>query len=79
MAKEIGDLTRIFCAALEAEHQRKPRIRLPSLGIFKKAPEGFILDGDRLSVERGGEMREDPVKILRLFHAAQENDLDIHP
>jgi len=79
MAKEIGDLTRIFCAALEAEHQRKPRLRLPSLGIFQKAPEGFILDGGRLSVERGAEMRADPVKILRLFHVAQENELDIHP
>src|SRR5690606_41709783 len=25
-AKDVGDLTRIFCAALEAEHQRRPRL-----------------------------------------------------
>ena len=79
MAKEIGDLTRIFCAALEAEHQRKPRFRMPSFGIFQKAPEGFVIDGGRLSIERGAEFREDPVKILRLFHEAQQNELDIHP
>jgi [protein-PII] uridylyltransferase len=79
VAKEIGDLTRIFCAALEAEHQRKPKFKLPSLGLFQKAPEGFILDGGRLSVERGAELRTEPVKVLRLFHAAQANDLDIHP
>ena len=79
VAKEIGDLTRIFCAALEAEHQRKPRFRLPSLGLFQKAPEGFVIDGRRLSLERSSDVREKPVQVLRLFHAAQENGLDIHP
>jgi [protein-PII] uridylyltransferase len=79
VAKEIGDLTRIFCAALEAEHQRKPKFKLPSLGLFQKAPEGFVLDGGRLSVERGAELRTEPVKVLGLFHAAQKHDLDIHP
>ena len=79
IAKEIGDLTRIFCAALESEHRRKPRIRMPSLSMFHKAPDGFVLDGGRLSLARGTELREDPIQILRLFHAAQQNDLDIHP
>ncbi|MEK9644238.1 MAG: [protein-PII] uridylyltransferase [Alphaproteobacteria bacterium] len=79
VAKEIGDLTRIFCAALEAEHQRKPKFKLPSLGLFQKAPEGFVLDGGRLSVERGAEFQTEPIKVLSLFHAAQKHDLDIHP
>ncbi len=79
VAKEIGDLTRIFCAALEAEHQRKPMFKLSSLGLFQRAPEGFVLDGGRLSVERGSDLRTAPVKVLRLFHAAQKHDLDIHP
>ena len=79
IAKEIGDLTRIFCAALEAEHQRRPRFRLPSLMRFRKAPEGFVVDGGRLSVTRGRDFRDDPVKILRLFHSAQSMGVDIHP
>lgn len=78
VAKEIGDLTRIFCAALEAEHQRKPRFRIPSLGMFQKSPEGFVIDGGRLSVKRG-EMSRNPVRILELFHTAQKEGLDIHP
>ena len=79
IAKEIGDLTRIFCAALEAEHQRKPRFRLPSIGIFHKSVEGFDIDGNRLTVGRGRDLRDDPVKILKLSHTAQAEELDIHP
>ncbi|MEX2455023.1 MAG: [protein-PII] uridylyltransferase [Rhodospirillaceae bacterium] len=79
VAKETGDLTRIFCAALEAEHKRKPRFRLPKFTMFQKPPEGFILEGGRLSVGKGSEFREDPVKILRIFHTAQAEGLDIHP
>jgi [protein-PII] uridylyltransferase len=78
IAKEIGDLTRIFCAALEAEHQRKPRFRLPSIGLFQKSVDGFDVEGGWLTVRRG-EIRKDPGKILRLFHAAQKGELDIHP
>ena len=79
IAKEIGDLTRIFCAALEAEHQRKPRFRLPSIGIFHKSIEGFDIDGNRLTVGRSRDLRDDPVRILKLFHTAQAEELDIHP
>ena len=79
VAKEIGDLTRIFCAALEAEHKRRPRFRLPSLGRSRRAPDGFVLDGDRLSFAPGRELADDPVKILELFHSAQADGRDIHP
>jgi [protein-PII] uridylyltransferase len=79
IAKEIGDLTRIFCAALEAEHQRKPRFRLPSIGIFNKSIDGFDVEGGWLTVARARDLREDPVQILRLFHTAQTEELDIHP
>ena len=79
IAKEIGDLTRIFCAALEAEHQRKPRFRLPSIGIFHKSVEGFDIDGNRLTVGRARDLRDNPVRILKLFHTAQAEELDIHP
>ena len=78
IAKEIGDLTRIFCAALESEHQRKPKFRLPSIGLFQKSVDGFDVEGGWLTVKRA-ELRNDPVKILRLFHAAQAEELDIHP
>ena len=37
------------------------------------------LDGERLGVAAPDAFTKDPVAILRLFHVAQENDLDIHP
>ena len=32
VAKDVGDLTRIFCAALEADQKRKPRLALAAPG-----------------------------------------------
>ncbi len=78
-AKDVGDLTRIFCAGLEAEHRRKPLLRLPSLGWRRKTFGDFRLDGGRLNVASDRVFEDDPVNFLRLFHVAQEHGLDIHP
>ncbi|HLI10116.1 MAG TPA: [protein-PII] uridylyltransferase [Alphaproteobacteria bacterium] len=79
VAKDVGDLTRIFCAALEAEQKRPPRFSLASLLRRRRDIEGFHLEGDRLTVESASIFQKDPVKLLALFRAAQQNDLDIHP
>jgi [protein-PII] uridylyltransferase len=78
-AKGVGDLTRIFCAALEAEHRRPPPFSRITLDWLKRDVEGFKVESGRLTVESGAEFTKDPVRILKLFHAAQERDLDIHP
>jgi [protein-PII] uridylyltransferase len=78
VAKDVGDLTRIFCAALEAEHKRKPRFRFTLLPK-KREIEGFQVQDGRLNVANDDAFRADPVNFLRLFHTAQEHDLDIHP
>ena len=80
IAKSVGDLTRIFCAALEAEHQQRSRLRLPGFRLFRQEIEGFRVDGDRLSVAGPRSVRRsEPVDLLRLFEVAQRHDLDIHP
>jgi [protein-PII] uridylyltransferase len=78
IAKGVGDLTRIFCAAIEAEHKRKPILRLPRFG---RGPDlgPFWLDGDRLTVRDRSLFQRDPVAMLRLFHVAHANRYDIHP
>jgi [protein-PII] uridylyltransferase len=78
-AKTVGDLTRIFVAALEDSHKRKPRLAALWQTLRPRQLEGFKLDGERLAVESPDTFTKDPVAILRLFHVAQENDLDIHP
>ena len=79
VAKDVGDLTRIFCAALEDQHKRQPRFRLPRFGLRKREVDGFLVEGDRISLLHEDDFRADPVKLIRLFHVAHEKDLDIHP
>lgn len=78
VAKDIGSLTRIFCAALEAEHDRRSRFRLPLL-TRKRSIEGFRVERDRLTIKGPEVLVEKPVTMLRIFHVAQKHDLDIHP
>jgi [protein-PII] uridylyltransferase len=78
-AKLVGDLTRIFVAALEDSRRRKPKLAALWQSLRPRELEGFRLDGERLAVASPDQFVKDPVAILRLFHVAQENDLDIHP
>ena len=78
VAKDVGDLTRILCAALEHEHHRRSRFRLPSLGR-KRSVGGFPLEGDRLNVKGPESFTENPRNLLKIFKVAQDHDLDIHP
>ena len=83
-AKHVGDLTRILCAALEADRHRPPRVaewgrsllRLPGSA---KSVEGFVLEAGRLNIPRADMFADEPVAIFRLFRTAQVQDLDIHP
>ena len=79
VAKDVGDLTRIFCAILEADQRRKRRLGWVRWGAGKRALDGFVLDGARLTIPAEDFFKKDPVGLLRLFHVAQEHELDIHP
>ena len=80
VAKNIGDLTAIFCASLE-EAQTKPRAlrRLPALFQRQKHVSGFTLGGGRLQMARPDCFDADPVNLIRVFHLADRYGLDIHP
>lgn len=81
VAKDVGDLTRIFCAALEEQH-RKPRPSLTRLlpGFLKprSGADEFFVENGRLNANPATFTR-DPVNILRLFHTADLKGVDIHP
>ena len=78
IAKDVGDLTRIFCALLEEQHKRKPKLRWPAI-LRQKKVEGFVQESGRLDIESEQELIDDPVKMIRLFATALDTDLDIHP
>ncbi len=84
VAKEVGDLTAIVCAALE-ERQAKPRAIFdrflqPFRRRRSKAPQGdFIISHDRISVTDVNVFHRDPVNIIRLFWMADHHGLPLHP
>jgi len=86
VAKDVGDLTAIVCAALEAR-QQKPRATLSRLlGSFAKRKRvralghtDFTLKGQRLAVIDDSAFERDPVNLLRLYQIASQEDLAIHP
>ncbi|WP_036289290.1 [protein-PII] uridylyltransferase [Methylocystis sp. ATCC 49242] len=84
VAKEVGDLTAIVWAALEAK-QAKPRAIFdrflqPFRRRRSKAPQGdFIIDHDRISIADENVFHRDPVNIIRLFWMADHHGLPLHP
>lgn len=81
VAKDVGDLTRIFCAALE-EQNRKPKPALSRLlpGFLKQrsGDEDFFVENGRLNA-RTQAFAHDTVNLLRIFQLADEKDVDVHP
>lgn len=87
VAKDVGDLTAIVCAAMEERHQ-KPKATLSRLLgglVLKRRPKlgpdaaDFMIENDRLTVVNNTVFEHDPVNLLRLYAVAAANDLAIHP
>ena len=80
VAKDVGNLTRVLCAVLEEQHKKgRGRFRLPYFSFRKRSINGFIQDGDRLSVEGAGDFSAHPARLIGLFREAQRHGFDIHP
>ena len=85
VAKDVGDLTRIICAALE-ERQAK---HVPGLNrVFStfsrrkrklSANGDFIAENHRINIARPDVFKDDPVNIIRIFHLADKHGLEFHP
>ncbi len=77
VAKDVGSLTRLICAELEAKSNRRLRDRLPPL--LRKRFECFRMKAGRLTIEDRKLFKDEPLQMLRLFRVAQQHDLEIHP
>ena len=81
VAKDVGDLTRIFCAALE-EQNKKRRPALSSLlpGFLKPrtGTEDFYVENGRLDA-RANVFKRDPVNFIRIFQVADAKGVEVHP
>ena len=85
IAREVGSLTRVFCAKLEADEAKKRPQGLSRLlparfrASRKIVAPGFVEEGGRLTIENGAVFEKDPVNLLRLFRLADRSNLDLHP
>ena len=86
IAKEVGDLTRIFCASLEARQVKDIPVLSRVMGRFRsktpvKVPknENFRFESGRLALAKPAVFRDDPVNLLRLFSIASTYGAEIHP
>ena len=85
VAKDVGDLTRIFCAALEEHHGKTAPVlnRLFGLPARRRrtipGSTDFVVDNDRINSADEKVFARDPVNLIRLFHLADRYDLAFHP
>ena len=84
VAKQVGDLTAIVCAAMEDRHA-KPRPLLNRFvqrfraGARKLAKGDFIIDNGRINLRDPEAFNRDPINLLRLFLMADTAHAAIHP
>jgi [protein-PII] uridylyltransferase len=85
VAKDVGDLTRIFCAALEDQQAKEA----PGLtGMIRRFSNrrrkiagtlDFVVDRGRIALADPDVFKRDPVNLIRLFHMADIHNLEFHP
>ncbi|MFD2238819.1 [protein-PII] uridylyltransferase [Aureimonas populi] len=85
IAKDVGDLTGIFCAALEEEQAKEaPGLRglIRSLRSRSRQIPGtlaFSIDNNRITTTSRTVFSDDPVNFIRIFKLAARHRLEYHP
>ncbi|WP_438996530.1 [protein-PII] uridylyltransferase [Candidatus Puniceispirillum sp.] len=77
-ARDVGNLTRIFCAAMETDFRKRRKFFQNSFRVSRNIDE-FQIQAGRISLSEDVLFRDAPLRILKLFQLAQEHDADIHP
>jgi [protein-PII] uridylyltransferase len=86
VAKDVGDLTAIMCAELEEIHAKRAPALTRVMARFtrrnrrpiKDFPD-FIVENERINVASDTVFQKAPINLLRLFHLADQHDLEFHP
>jgi len=79
VARDVGNLTRIFLAVLEEQQKRRPLLTMATLGLRKRNLAGFVLENGRLGVPDAETFASDPLALLRVFLVAHDQGLSVHP
>ena len=86
IAKEVGDLTRIVCTALELKQLKSLPVLPALLSPFSwrrraklRRTSDFRIDNGRISTVDKDAFVKDPVNLIRLFALADENQVSLSP
>src|ERR1700704_1992897 len=86
IAKDVGDLTAIMCAELEARQAKDVPMLNRVVARFRRRPKrtlldskDFVVDHNRINVANPKVFQRDPVNLIRIFHLAQRHRLAFHP
>ena len=84
VAKQVGDLTAIVCAGLEARHAKHRPVLDRVFGRFRRRrgqleSDDFRVENDRIDVRDADVFTRDPANLVRLFWLADRHNLAVHP
>jgi len=85
VAKEVGDLTRIICAALEEKHAKPvPGLDRIFLSFSRRkqriaGARDFIIDNKRINITHADAFQRDPLNLIRMFDLGDKLGLEFHP
>jgi [protein-PII] uridylyltransferase len=85
VAKDVGDLTRIFCTSLEFNHAKDTDILGRVLAPFRRnnakirGESDFLIDSGRLNIARPDVFEKRPINLIKCFEVAGREDLLFHP
>ena len=78
-ATKVGELTRIFLTALEANHTKPEPMLTRLFTRRKRAKAPYAIKQNRLTVEDEAAFLSDPVNLLRLFEEGLRTGTLVHP
>ncbi len=76
--KSVGDLTRIFCSAIEEDLKKPLRLNFFSQSI-SDIPQPFVIKNKRISINKKDFFNQNPTNIFKLFHLSHFKKIEIHP
>jgi [protein-PII] uridylyltransferase len=87
IAKDVGDLTAILCAALEDSHAKPAPVLSRMMARLNPRArrrqtldnDDFVIDNNRITIADAAVFQRDPVNLIRMFHIAQKHNLAFHP
>ncbi len=86
IAKQVGDLTRVFCAVLEQQELKTDNVAKRFISRLRNVKIDEVVKGRAFKVEYGRLVAKnddifikDPVNLIKLFYLIDKYELFIHP